>query len=217
MDIAATGRTGPAFNTTGQAPAPTSDFDTFLRLLTAQIRNQDPLEPTDSTEYTAQLATFSNVEQAVETNTLLGQMIARLDTQQISDASNWIDMEVRHAGLIGYDGNEKTVYTNVNPTADRAELVVYDLEGTEIGRQPIDPDAESATWPAPGLAADLEHGGYFLEVESWAGDQALSNSPVDHYGTVSEVVLGPDGAELVLDGLIRLPVDALQAIRRPGA
>lgn len=217
MDIAATGPASPAFNATGRSPAPTSDFDTFLRLLTAQIRNQDPLEPTDSTEYTAQLATFSNVEQAVQTNTLLGQMIARLDTQQISDASNWIGMEVRHAGLIGYDGDEATVYTNVNASADRAELVVYDLEGVEIARQAIDPDAESASWPDATIAEDLEEGGYFLEVESWSGDQQLANSPVDHYGTVSEVVLGPSGAELIIDGLIRLPVDALQAIRRPDA
>ena len=35
-----------------------SDFDTFLQLLTAQIRNQDPLNPADSTEFVAQLATF---------------------------------------------------------------------------------------------------------------------------------------------------------------
>ncbi len=46
------------------------DFNTFLRLLTAQMENQDPLEPTNNTEFVAQLASFSAVEQQVEGNSL---------------------------------------------------------------------------------------------------------------------------------------------------
>ncbi len=46
-------------------------FDTFLKLLTAQVRNQDPLAPLDSTQFVEQLATFSSLEQQVQTNTLL--------------------------------------------------------------------------------------------------------------------------------------------------
>lgn len=41
------------------------DFETFLRLLTTQLQNQDPLDPTNSTEFVAQLANFSSVEQQV--------------------------------------------------------------------------------------------------------------------------------------------------------
>ena len=49
---------------TGSAlSAVTSDFETFLNMLTAQAKDQDPLEPIDSTEYAAQLAQFSMVEQ----------------------------------------------------------------------------------------------------------------------------------------------------------
>ncbi|CTQ49526.1 flagellar hook capping FlgD N-terminal domain-containing protein [Jannaschia donghaensis] len=197
--------------------SPTSDFDTFLTLLTAQIRNQDPLEPADSTEYTSQLATFSNVEQAVKTNDLLTSMIARLDTQQISNASNWIGMEVRHSGPIAHDGTSQQVYPNINPRADRAELVVYDLAGTEVGRHAVDPDGEVASWPPSGQVADYADGGYLLEVQSWAGDQVLTPTAVEHYAGVTEVVLGTGGAELILDGIVRLPTDALQSIRRPAA
>ena len=42
-----------------------SDFETFLRMLTVQLENQDPLDPTDSADYAMQLATFSGVEQQV--------------------------------------------------------------------------------------------------------------------------------------------------------
>ena len=71
--------------TTTSAPAPatyapttetapnviSSDFETFLKMLTVQMENQDPLNPTDSSEYAMQLATFSGVEQQVLTNDLL--------------------------------------------------------------------------------------------------------------------------------------------------
>ena len=218
MDVTApTQSAAPPVAAKAKTPSPTSDFDTFLTLLTAQIRNQDPLEPADSTEYTAQLATFSNVEQAVKTNDLLTSMIARLDSQQIAGASNWIGMEVRHSGPVGHDGNSHLVYTNVSARADRAELVVYDAGGAEVGRHPIDPNAESAVWPPNGRGGSYADGAYLLKVESWAGSQSLAPTAVDHYAGVTEVVLGESGAELILDGAVRLPTDGLQSVRRPPA
>ncbi len=197
--------------------AATNDFDTFLTLLTAQIRNQDPLEPADSTEYTAQLATFSNVEQSIRTNTLLEQMVTRLDTQQVTAASDYIGMEVRHSGPVSYDGSPIELVPQINPTADRAELVVTDDTGTEIARSPVDPDAETLVWPAPGLDGDFEDGNYLLHVESWAGELELSQTTVAHYATVEEVVLAAGGAQLMLEGGVRLPIDWLESIRSPQA
>ena len=52
----------------GSANEMAGDFETFLKLLTAQLRNQDPLQPMDSTEFVAQLASFSAVEQQVRAN-----------------------------------------------------------------------------------------------------------------------------------------------------
>ncbi|WBV45468.1 flagellar hook assembly protein FlgD [Pseudoroseomonas cervicalis] len=57
---------------TAQLPSASSaDFDRFLKLLTAQMRYQDPMNPTDATQFVAQLAQFSQVEQQTKTNTLL--------------------------------------------------------------------------------------------------------------------------------------------------
>ncbi len=55
----------------------TVDYDSFLKLLVAQMRNQDPTSPTDSTEYFSQLASFSNVEQGLRTNDRLDAMLAQ--------------------------------------------------------------------------------------------------------------------------------------------
>ncbi|MBP1861882.1 flagellar hook assembly protein FlgD [Rhizobium herbae] len=53
------------------------NYDSFLKLLVAQMKNQDPTEPMDSTEQIAQLATFSQVEQTIKTNTNLESLLQR--------------------------------------------------------------------------------------------------------------------------------------------
>ncbi|KQT66089.1 MULTISPECIES: flagellar hook assembly protein FlgD [unclassified Aureimonas] len=51
------------------------DYDAFLKLLVAQMQNQDPLNPTDATEQLSQLASFSNVEQSIKVNQKLESML----------------------------------------------------------------------------------------------------------------------------------------------
>lgn len=62
------------------ASAPNSaaelDYKAFLRLLIAQLRHQDPLNPMEGTEYTSQLAQFSSVEQSIQTNQKLDSLMA---------------------------------------------------------------------------------------------------------------------------------------------
>lgn len=60
----------------------TLDYNAFLQLLIAQMKNQDPTQPIQSTEYMAQLAAFSNVEQAVQTNAKLDSLMAALSLSQ---------------------------------------------------------------------------------------------------------------------------------------
>lgn len=64
------------------APLPpatqSAELTQFLSLLTAQVQNQDPLEPLDATAFTEQLATFSALEQQVQSNRLLEGILAAL-------------------------------------------------------------------------------------------------------------------------------------------
>ncbi len=70
--------------------APTVDYTQFLKLLVAELRNQDPTAPTDPTQYMSQLASFSTVEQQVQTN-------ATLDALLSAQASNIIGKTVTSA------------------------------------------------------------------------------------------------------------------------
>lgn len=73
---------------TTQATSASLNYDSFLKLLTAQMQYQDPTNPMDATQFVAQLASFSNVEQAIKTNN-------KLDALLISQALTQVD------GLIG--------------------------------------------------------------------------------------------------------------------
>lgn len=67
---------------TGQASSEVAEqFDTFLNLLTAQIKNQDPLAPMDSTQFVEQLATFSNLELQAKNTALLEQIADLLEVR----------------------------------------------------------------------------------------------------------------------------------------
>jgi flagellar basal-body rod modification protein FlgD len=66
---------GAVQNPATPAGAASLDYNAFLRLLVEQMKNQDPTEPMDSTEYVAQLATFSNVEQSIQTNSSLNELL----------------------------------------------------------------------------------------------------------------------------------------------
>lgn len=70
------------------------NFDTFITLLTAQLQNQDPLEPVDSTEFTNQLVQFSSVEQQIQTNSALAELITLTANSQAAGLSGYLGKDV---------------------------------------------------------------------------------------------------------------------------
>jgi flagellar basal-body rod modification protein FlgD len=70
------------------------DYQSFLRLLVAEMKNQDPTNPMDSTQYVAQLASFSQVEQSVQINSKLDQL---LQASTLSQAGSLIGRTVTSA------------------------------------------------------------------------------------------------------------------------
>jgi len=81
MTVAATSPATYA-NNAEQASETQVDYQSFLKLLVAQMKNQDPTNPMDSTQYMAQLAAFSQVEQSVQMNTKLDQMLQSSTLEQ---------------------------------------------------------------------------------------------------------------------------------------
>lgn len=217
----ATGSTSPTGQgtgqtTKGQASKITSDFDTFLRMLTVQMQNQDPLNPIDSADYAVQLATFSGVEQQVRTNQLLVDMQSRFQQMGMTEMAGWIGQEARSPAPVRFDGVPVTVLPTPATGADRAVLVVKDARGTLVSREEIPATAAPYQW----LGADaqgnpLPPGAYALSLESLRGETVIGTSPVEHYARVVEVRSTPQGPSLVLAGGAVVPGSAVTALRMP--
>ena len=74
------------------------EFDNFLILLTTQLQNQDPLEPLDSNEFTAQLVRFTNVEQAIAQNKKLEQLVELLQASGGAAGVNYLGKNIEAIG-----------------------------------------------------------------------------------------------------------------------
>ncbi|MEP3047886.1 MAG: flagellar hook assembly protein FlgD [Roseibium sp.] len=92
----------------------TVDYDAFLQLMMAQMQNQDPTSPMDASEQLSQLASFSQVEQSIQTNAKLETMLTNMSFGQVDD-------------LIG-----RTV-TDPNGTTGVVEKVEVYQDGTILG------------------------------------------------------------------------------------
>ncbi|RAZ91916.1 flagellar hook assembly protein FlgD [Mesorhizobium hawassense] len=98
------------------------DYQSFLKLLIAEMKNQDPTKPMDSTQYVAQLATFSQVEQSVQTNTKLDQIMS---SSALSQADAIIGRNITSA-----DG--KTSGTVASVTLSSSGLIAVLQDGTQV-------------------------------------------------------------------------------------
>jgi flagellar basal-body rod modification protein FlgD len=101
------------------------NYDSFLKLLVAQAKNQDPTNPTDSTQYLSQLAAFSSVEQMVQTNSKLDQLIA---SQSLVQANSLLGLHVTSLDGSTAGTVEAVTFSNGAPVAtlDNGTSLVID-------------------------------------------------------------------------------------------
>ena len=121
VDMTTTIPTG-ANQGTQQTSKTAVDYQSFLKLLIAEMKNQDPTKPMDSTQYVAQLATFSQVEQSVQTNTKLDQI---MQSSALSQADAIIGRTITSA-----DG--KTTGTVASVTLASSGLIAVLQDGTQV-------------------------------------------------------------------------------------
>jgi len=203
-------------STSQNGSALSSDFTTFLKMLTVQMQNQDPLNPMDSAEYAMQLATFSGVEQQVKTNQLLESLSAQFSLVGMSQLAGWVGQEARAASDVWYTGDPVTLAPNPVANADRAVLVVRDAQGNTVSREEMPVSAELYQWLGGDAAGDpLPEGRYSLTLESWRDGEVLQEDPVEHYGRVMEARGGSGGVRLVFEGGIEVLATEITALRSP--
>ena len=195
----------------------TSDFDTFLRMLTVQIQNQDPLNPMESTEFATQLATFAGVEQQIRTNDRLSGLSDQLGLSSMAQLSGWIGMEARVRGPAQFTGQPLTLSPNPPTLADTMQLIVLDASGTEVQRLPLPVSSDEIAWDGiDSTGVSLAHGPYSFRLESFAAGASLGVQDVEHYAVVREAQGdGSGGVNLVFDGGLVVAAATASALRKP--
>ena len=209
------------FATPKPTPAPrqaiSADFDTFLKMLTTQMQNQDPLNPIDSADYAVQLATFSGVEQQMKTNQLLDNLASQFGIMGMSQLAAWVGQEARAAAPVFKGANPVTITYTPNTQADRAVLAVKDKSGNLVAREDVPLSSAPYQW----LGADaqgnpLPQGIYTLTLESYGGEEQIGTaSEVESYARIVEARGGANGTALVLEGGIEVAATKVTALRVP--
>lgn len=154
--------TSPGADAGASAASLASNFDTFLTILTAQIQNQDPLEPMDSSQFTEQLVQFSGVEQQIRVNKQLETLIASSNSSTGAMLSGYLgqEAEIDSAGaqftgepvhwryslpsdalsttVTVTDANGKVIYSKTGEKATGTHDFVWN--GETFGGETADPD-----------------------------------------------------------------------------
>lgn len=216
MDISSS--FGTASATSGGGSAGTtpqqSDYQTFLNMLTVQMRNQDPLNPASATDFAVQLATFSGVEQQSYTNQLLSSLLSQ---SGLSDLGSWVGMEARLYGGAWYEGTPIELSPAPAPAADAATLVVRDGTGAVVDSRSLDPETQRYVWD--GLDGDgnpLPDGTYTFQIESLANGEVIDTQPVAAYVPILEARYEDGMTKLVMPGDLWVNSSDVSGLRRPG-
>lgn len=193
-----------------------SDFETFLKMLTAQARYQDPLEPLDSTEYAAQLAQFSMVEQQVQTNDALTAISQQFGGSNPSSLAAYVGMEARAVTPLTYSGQPIEVSVAPSLAADQAVLVVRNDSGEDVRRLPLSLSDTRFVWDgkrSDGLQAGSEP--HSFHVENYKDGELLSTDAAAVYGRVTEAQIQNGQVMLVLDSGQTIPASIVTALKEP--
>lgn len=205
--------TAPAPEQQSKASFAGGDFETFLKMLTTQIKHQDPLNPMEGSDFAVQLATFSGVEQQVQTNDMLQQMLGNMGAQSLSSYTGWIGKQVRTTGQVHFGQEPLTMNLSPDPTADKVLLVTRDGYGRRITVEDVGTGDGLVDWY--GMDADgnrLPPGLYSFELESYRGDTLIETNKVASYSTVHEVRRNGGVISFVLTGGATAGPDEIDAL-----
>lgn len=192
-----------------------ADFNTFLKMLTAQLKNQDPMNPMEGTEFAVQLATFAGVEQQAQSNKLL-QQLADQSGAGLGQSAAWIGKEARTTAPVWFGTQPLTLDIRPDPRADSVQLIALDAQGKEAAREEIGPGAGQIDWQGRSVDGDkLPDGIYSFRLESIRANEVLSETAVPSYARIVETEATPDGVALIFQGGGSALISEVDALRGP--
>jgi len=219
----ANGVTGVSGTTTASAPTTAKektalDKDAFLKLLVAQLSHQDPLKPTEGTEFIAQLSQFAMVEQSISQSSQLEVLSAQVRGLSNNEATALVGKTVTVRGKgIAFDGTLATgASANLTGPAAKTVVQIQDASGKtvrtlDLGAKPAGPLA--ITWDGKDdLGNTASKGNYTIKVQATAADGSSVAATQDVTGSVTKVTFEKGYPELLLDSGVTCPISDLVSV-----
>lgn len=173
---AATGATPSASAASSSAAlnAISGNFNDFLTLLTTQLQNQDPSSPMDTSQFTSELAQFSGVQQAVDTNTNLTSLIQITQGQALLQGSSLLgkQVELNSTTLPLQNSAAQLQFSAAGPQP--VQITVTDAQGNVVANQTVQASTGVNSW-------------------SWNGQNAAGVTEPDGAYTASVAAVGSNG------------------------
>ena len=204
--------TTPAPNAMAQL---SSNFDTFLQLLTTQLKNQDPTAPMDSNQFTQQLVQFSQVEQQINTNDNLKTLIGQGASQAGTFASAYLGKKVSVTnGNASLSGGSAIWTYNLGTAASTTALSITDAHGRTVYSAPGETGSgqHAFSWNGKDNNGNtLADGTYKLTVTAQTSDGTTVTSSVASAGVVGQIDLTGSSPKLVV-GTMELEMSDIAGI-----
>jgi len=185
------------------------NFQTFLTLLTSQLKNQDPTSPMDSNQFTQQLVMYSQVEQQIDTNTNLKSLISLGQSQNSNYAMNYLGKNVVLTNGSTSLTNSAADWTyGLNNAAASSTLTVTDSSGKVVysAAGATTAGAHDFAWNGKDNNGNqLSDGTYKLTVSATAQDGSAVTTSVASKGMVSGVDFSGSSPQLVI-GTMEVPL-----------
>ncbi len=194
------------------------DLNRFLNLLVTQLKNQDPLDPMDSSEFTSQLVQFASVEQQIFQNANLETLVELQQTNQISSMVDFIDKVVEVDGSSFPLENSAAQFTYTMPQgAKSASVIIRDSTGLSVLELDANLDAGQHTFDWDGKdrqGQTVSDGEYSAFVTGLSNSGEILQISQTVFGRITGI--GIDGSDTTLFmGDIEVPQAKVLAVKQP--
>jgi flagellar basal-body rod modification protein FlgD len=179
------------------------NFNSFLQLLTTQLKHQNPLDPLDTNQFTQQLVQFAGVEQQMNMNTQLQTLVSLQQTAQNSQALGFVGKTVTVTGATAPLTNGQAQWTFNPPSPAKATFTISDSTGQNVFSQTgtVQPGAQQFNWNGLDSAGrQWADGNYTLTITAAGANGQSVAIPTTVTGIVDSVDLAQNPPLLSIGG-----------------
>jgi len=180
-----------------------SNFTTFLQLLTTQLKNQNPLDPLDTNQFTQQLVQFAQVEQQMKSNDQLSSLVSLEKSAQASTALAYVGATVVVDGSTAALSNGNATWSLNVTKPSTAIITIKDSTGQNVytGTAGVNPGMQTFTWDGRGNDGRIwPDGNYTLNATAVDANNPTVAISTEVQAVVDSVDLSQDPPVMSING-----------------